>query len=103
VAQDTGPREIDMLALGRLSDRDIAVVLTCIRTDPEYKNSSFPVTPELVAEVRAAYGARSDPWSQAELEAIHGPVTGDWQPAEAPAAEASSDAEGMPEAAQADG
>ena len=69
-----------MTAFGRLSDQQIAAVLTYIRTDPEYKNDSYPVSEELVAEVRAKYGARTDPWSQPELEAIHGPVTGKWSP-----------------------
>lgn len=69
-----------MTAFGRLSDQQIAAVLTWLRTDPEHQNNSYPVSEELVAEVRAAYGARTDPWSQQELEAIHGPVTGQWAP-----------------------
>jgi hypothetical protein len=69
-----------MTAFGRLSDQQIAAVLTYIRTDPDYNNASYPVSEELVAQVRAEYGARTDPWSQPELEAIHGPVTGSWEP-----------------------
>lgn len=81
-----------MTAFARLKDQQIAAVLTYIRTHPDYDNNPFPVSEELVASVRAAYGARSEPWSQVELEAIHGPVTGEWAPAstgeEAPAGEA---------------
>jgi mono/diheme cytochrome c family protein len=73
-----------MTAFGRLSDQQIAAVLTYIRTDPDYNNNSYIVSEELVAEVRAEYGARTDPWSQAELEVIHGPVTGVWEPPAAP-------------------
>lgn len=90
-----------MTAFSRLSDQQIAAVLTFIRTDPDYQNNSHPVSEALVAEVRAAYGSRSDPWSQAELEAIHGPVTGNWEPpaSEQPSAAAEPSA---PEEAPAD-
>jgi mono/diheme cytochrome c family protein len=71
-----------MTAFGRLSDQQIAAVLTYIRTDPAYENASYPVEPELVAQVRADYGARTEPWTQVELEEIHGPVTGQWSPPE---------------------
>lgn len=74
-----------MTAFARLKDQQIAAVLTYIRTHPDYNNDSYPVTEALVASVRAAYGARSEPWSQVELEAIHGPVTGEWAPTEVPA------------------
>lgn len=80
-----------MTAFGRLSDQQIAAVLTYIRTSEEYQNNSYPVTEERVAEVRAEYGARNEPWSQEELEAIHGPVTGSWEP---PAEAAPAEAEG---------
>jgi mono/diheme cytochrome c family protein len=95
-----------MTAFGRLSDQQIAAVLTYIRTDASYNNSSYAVSEELVAQVRAEYGARVEPWSQPELEAIHGPVTGDWQPPAAPpAAEAesveASPAEAAPEESEA--
>jgi len=73
-----------MTAFGRLSDQQIAAVLTYIRTDPDYQNDSFEVSEELVAEVRAEYGARTEPWSQPELDAIYGPVTGEWSPPAAP-------------------
>lgn len=69
-----------MTPFNRLSDQQIAAVLTYIRTDDSYQNDSYPVSEDLVAQVRAEYGGRSDPWSQAELEAIHGPVTGEWEP-----------------------
>ncbi|HSH09386.1 MAG TPA: cytochrome c, partial [Oceanipulchritudo sp.] len=62
-----------MTPFSRLKDQQIAAVLTYIRTDPSYQNNSYAVSEELVKEVRAVYGARTDPWSQAELEAIHGP------------------------------
>lgn len=74
-----------MTAFGRLSDQQIAAVLTFIRTDESYSNDSHPVSEELVAKVRSEYGSRAEPWTQPDLEAIHGPVTGEWQPAEVPA------------------
>lgn len=77
-----------------LSDQQIAAVLTYIRTDPEFGNDSYPVSEELVAEVRAEYGDRSETWSQAELEAIHGPVTGEWAPEESAAPEEGAAPEG---------
>jgi len=85
-----------MTPFGRLSDREIAAVLTFLRTDPEFNNNSYEVTPELVAAVRADYGARTDPWTQAELEAIHGPVVGSWQPPAAAAPAESAAAEEAP-------
>jgi mono/diheme cytochrome c family protein len=96
-----------MTAFGSLlNDRDIAFLLTYLRTAPEMGNDSFPVEEELVARVRAEYGSRSEAWTQPELEAIHGPVTGQWSPpagavpaAEAPASEeATSDSVEAPEA-----
>ena len=81
-----------MTPFGRLKDQHIAAVLTYIRTDAAYENNSYPVSEELVAEVRAAYGERTDPWSQVELEAIHGPVTGQWEPQAVPAAEIPAEA-----------
>jgi mono/diheme cytochrome c family protein len=73
-----------MTPFDRLKDQHIAAVLTFIRTDPDYQNNSYAVSEALVAEVRAAYGERKDPWSQAELEAIHGPTVGGWVPAALP-------------------
>ena len=73
-----------MTAFGRLKDQHIAAVLTYIRTTPEFNNGSHPVSEELVMQVREAYGARTDPWSQAELEAIDGVVDGQWEPPAAP-------------------
>jgi len=80
VVVNGNPYNNAMTAFGRLNDQQIAAVLTYIRTDPAFENNSYPVEPALVAEVRAAYGARSDPWSQRELDALHGPVTGRWSP-----------------------
>lgn len=80
VVVNGNPYNNAMTPFGRLSDQHIAAVLTYIRTDPAYQNASYAVSEELVAEVRAAYGSRTDPWSQPELEAIHGPVTGEWSP-----------------------
>jgi len=69
-----------MTAFGRLSDQQIAAVLTFIRTDPSYNNDSYEVSEEVVAQVRETYGSRSDAWSQAELDEIYGPVSGEWTP-----------------------
>lgn len=79
-----------MTAFGRLSDQQIAAVLTLIRTDDSFNNNSYEVSPELVARVRADYGSRAEPWTQGELEDIHGPITGNWSP----------DAAGAPPAAE---
>lgn len=65
---------------GLLDDKEIAAVLTYIRTSPDFGNESYPVDAAIVAKVRADYGSRSEAWTQPELEAIHGPVTGDWTP-----------------------
>lgn len=82
-----------------LSDQQIAAVLTYLRTDAELQNESHEVSEELVAEVRAEYGDRSETWTQADLEAIHGPVTGQWQPPEGAAGESESTEEGSGDAA----
>jgi mono/diheme cytochrome c family protein len=63
-----------------LSDQQVAAVLTYIRTDAAYANDSYPVSEELVAQVRSEYGSRSEAWTQEELEAIHGPADGEWEP-----------------------
>lgn len=73
-----------MTAFGRLSDQQIAAVLTYIRTDPAFENNSYAVEVERVARVRADFGARTEPWSQVELDAIHGPVIGNWSPSAEP-------------------
>jgi mono/diheme cytochrome c family protein len=91
-----------MTAFARLKDEQIAAVLTYIRTHPDYSNNSYPVSPELVVTVRAAYGARSEPWSQVELEAIHGPVKGEWSPVGGPAESEPSEGEPAVEAASAE-
>lgn len=83
---------------GVLSDVQVAAVLTYIRTGDSFGNASHAVSPELVAEVRAEYGARRESWTGPELEAIHGPVTGEWNPDAAPAepAPAEADEESVP-------
>lgn len=82
-----GPIEVNgqpynnaMTPFNRLNDQQIAAVLTLIRTDDSFNNNSYEVSPELVASVRADYGSRAEPWTQAELEEIHGPITGNWSP-----------------------
>lgn len=80
VVVNGNPYNNAMTAFGRLSDQQIAAVLTYIRTSADYENNSYAVSPELVAQVRAEYGARAEPWSAPELEAIHGPVVGSWSP-----------------------
>lgn len=94
VVVNGNPYNNAMTAFGRLSDQQVAAVLTFIRTDPDFENNSHAVSEELVAEVRAAYGARTEPWSQVELEAIHGPVTGEWAPPAAEEASSSPTGEG---------
>lgn len=69
-----------MQAFGRLNDQQVAAVLTYIRTDPDFGNNSYPVSPELVAQVRSDFDGRRNAWTQPELEDIHGPVTGEWSP-----------------------
>ena len=100
-----GPVEVNgnaynnaMMGLGgAIDDQGIAAVLTYIRTAEEFGNDSYPVTPEMVARVRAEYGARSEAWTAAELEQIHGPVTGRWSPpAETVSDEAPSEEEAAP-------
>lgn len=59
----------NMPAFSASKDRDIAAVLTWIRTTEAFQNNAEPITEERVAEVRAAVGARSQPWSGPELEA----------------------------------
>ncbi len=56
-----------MTAFGSNSDRDLAAVLTYIRTSPAFENNSEPVTPEDVAAVRAEVGNRSSAWNAQEL------------------------------------
>lgn len=69
-----------MTGFARLSDQQVAAVLTYLRTDDSFENNSYPVSEELVSRVRAEFGARTEPWTQPELEEIHGPVTGTWNP-----------------------
>jgi len=57
----------------RLSDRQIAAVLTFIRGNPDWKNNAPPVRPEDVAAIRAMYPGRTHAWTAAELAAVARP------------------------------
>ena len=57
-----------MPAWPNLSDRDIAAVLTYIRGS--WNNDASEVPPELVADVRAAVGNRTSPWTEPELREV---------------------------------
>ena len=50
-----------------LTDNDIAAVLTFVRSNAEWNNSSAPVTPEQVAAIRKKTSDRGEPWSAEEL------------------------------------
>lgn len=52
-------------------DRDIAAVLTYLRTAPEFGNNVAPISEDTVKAVRANF-PRSTPWNGSELEAIYG-------------------------------
>lgn len=54
----------------KLSDKQIAAVLTFERGNPEWGNSAPPISPESVAATRAATKGRIDPWNPAELLTI---------------------------------
>lgn len=54
---------------GALSDEEVAAVLTYIRGNADWGNSAGPVTPEQVAAIRSAEGAKMF-WSAEELEAF---------------------------------
>lgn len=56
-----------MTAFGSASDRDLAAVLTYIRTSPEFNNNVEAVTEEDVARVRAEVGNRTEPWHAPDL------------------------------------
>lgn len=97
-----GPVEVNgqqynnaMTPFNRLSDQQIAAVLTFVRTDADFQNNSYAVSEETVSAVRAEYGSRTDPWSQQELEAIHGPAKGGWSPPAS--AEPAPEEEAVPE------
>lgn len=57
----------NMTAHGFLSDKDIAAVMSYIRTNAEWSNASGMVDESLVAAVRAAEGSRSSQWTASEL------------------------------------
>jgi mono/diheme cytochrome c family protein len=56
---------LDMPAMGSLSDDDLAAILTYVRRD--WGNTGTPVTPEFIRAQRAATQGRADAWSQADL------------------------------------
>lgn len=67
-----------MPALGaKLSDKQIAAVISFVRTNTAWGNNSGTVSPESVAATRAVVKSRTTPWSPSELQAI----TTDEQPA----------------------
>ena len=70
----------------KLTDKQIAAVLTFVRGNKDWGNSSEAISPEAVAATRQATKARSNPWSPAELLAI--------DTDESPAAPASAPASG---------
>lgn len=71
-----------MPALGtKLTDKQIAAVITYVRTNADWKNNASQVTADAVAATRAAVKGRSTPWTAEELRAI----TADEQPTPAPA------------------
>lgn len=49
-----------------LSDEEVAAVITYIRSN--FDNDASAITPELVAEIRAATADRKQPWTEPELE-----------------------------------
>ncbi len=55
-------------------DRDIAAVLTYLRTAPEFGNNSSPISEEVIKTVRTNF-TRSTPWNGGELEALYGKAT----------------------------
>ena len=67
-----------MPALGaKLTDKQIAAVITFVRTNAEWGNTATQVTADSVAATRAAVKGRTSPWAPAELQM----VTADEQPA----------------------
>lgn len=55
-----------MPEFGHASDRDLAAVLTWIRTN-DWGNDAAPVSEEFVASVRAATSAQTKPWNGPDL------------------------------------
>lgn len=68
----------------KLTDKQIAAVLTFVRGNKDWGNSSEAISPEAVAATRQATKARSNPWSPSELLAVNAD--------ESPAAPASTSA-----------
>lgn len=60
----------NMPAFGTSSDRQIAAVLTFIRTNSEWGNNASEITEEMVQQVREEVGARTQQWTAPELEAL---------------------------------
>lgn len=60
--------DMEMPGLSLLEDADVAALLTYIRR--EWGHAATPVSPELVARVRAATPDRAEPWTAAELEGL---------------------------------
>lgn len=56
-----------MPAFPTWNDTRISDVLTYIRTNADWGNQATPITPEMVAEVRAQYASRGSAWSAPEL------------------------------------
>jgi mono/diheme cytochrome c family protein len=54
-----------MMPLQNLPDEQIALALTHVRTS--WGNAASPITPEMVAKVRAEHAARGKPWTADEL------------------------------------
>lgn len=54
----------------KLSDKQIAAVISFVRTNAEWGNKAEAITPESVAATRTATKARTAPWSASELQAI---------------------------------
>lgn len=61
-----------MPAFNTNSDRDIAAVLTYLRSSPDMGNNAPEITEEQVAEVRAAHEGRSAPWDGPEIMRLYG-------------------------------
>ena len=55
----------------KLTDKQIAAVLTFVRGNKDWGNTSESISPEAVAATRQATKARTNPWSPAELLAIN--------------------------------
>jgi mono/diheme cytochrome c family protein len=60
--------ELLMPPMGTLSDQQLAAILTYIRS--AWGHAAAPVSPETVAQARAASAGRQTPWTAAELSAL---------------------------------